>query len=110
MRNAIFVAASVAAFSSPTVAVDMPEQRYGNGPTYQREVEAYEYEPEPPVVIQRSIVVGRPVVVAPPPAVVDEYPIYATPRFYAGPPLYAYAHRSGGTVGVITVAVGKISD
>ena len=53
--------------------------------------EAHEYEPGPPVVVERSIVVRRPVVVAPPPMVVEEYPVYATPRFYADAPVYAYA-------------------
>ena len=41
-------------------------------------------EPGPVVVVRRPVVVA-------PPVVVDEYPVYATPRVYAGPPVYAYA-------------------
>ena|SRR5215207_6550978 len=91
MRNALLVAASVLAISSPTFAADMPEPRYGNGPTYQRSVEGYEYQPGPPVVVEESIVVRRPVVVARPPVVVEEYPVYAAPRVYYDAPVYAYA-------------------
>ena len=44
----------------------------------------------PPPVVSETVVVRRPIVVAPP-VVVDEYPVYAAPRAYAAPPLYAYA-------------------
>jgi hypothetical protein len=91
MRNAILVAASAVAIASPGLASDMPETRFGQVPTYQQEVETYEYRAPPPVVVERSVVVRRPVVIARPPVVVEEYPVYAAPRVYADAPVYAYA-------------------
>jgi hypothetical protein len=92
MRNAILVAASAVAIASPTLASDMPEPRYGEVPTYQREVEPYEYRHTPPVVVERTIVVRRPVIVKRPRVVVEEYPVYAAaPRVYDDGPIYAYA-------------------
>ena len=94
MRKAILGAASALALASPAVAADLSvTPRYSEVPSYEREVRPYGYLPAPPVVVEESgpvVVVRRPVVVAPP-VVVDEYPVYATPRVYAGPPVYAYA-------------------
>ena len=97
MRKAIFTAVSALALVSPAAGADLSVRPYGEGPGYDREVRTYEYRTAPPVVvvepapvIRETVVVRRPVFVEPPPVVVDEYPIYATPRPYAGP-LYAYA-------------------
>ena len=94
MRKAILSAASALALASPAVAADLSvTPRYSEVPSYEREVRPYGYRPAPPVVVEEPgpvVVVRRPVVVAPP-VVVDEYPVYATPRVYAGPPVYAYA-------------------
>ena len=74
-------------------------------PSYERGVQTYEYRTAPPVVIEErapfvseTVVVRRPVIVAPPPVVVDGYPVYAAPRVYVAPPVYAYAGpvRRGG--------------
>ena len=46
-----------------------------------------ELPPTPRVVTER-LVTEPPIL---PPAVVDEYPVYAVPRVYAAPPVYAYA-------------------
>ena len=94
MRKAILGAASALALASPAVAADVPVPRYGEVPSYEREVPTYEYRRAPPLVVEAPapvVVVRRPVIVAPPPVVVDEYPVYAAPRVYAAPPVYAYA-------------------
>ena len=74
MRKSILGAASAVALASPAFAADLPVTRYGEVPTYQREVHPYEYRTAPPVVVARpapvvreTVVVRRPVVVAPPP-------------------------------------------
>ena len=90
MRNIMLVAGSAVAIASPALGADLPITRYGEAPTYQREVQTYEYREAPPVAVEQRVVVRRRVVVAPPPVVVEEYPIYAAPRFYAGPRVYAY--------------------
>ena len=98
MRNLILGAASALALASPAVASDLPVTSYNE--SYAR---SYEYRTSPPVVVEESapvvsetVVVRRPVVVAPPPVVVEEYPVeeypvYAAPRLYVAPPVYAYA-------------------
>jgi hypothetical protein len=90
MRKAILGAASALALASPAMAADLPVPRYSEAPSYQ----PYEYRTAPPVVVEEPaeiIVVRRPVIIAPPPMVVEEYPVYAAPRAYAAPPVYAYA-------------------
>jgi hypothetical protein len=70
------------------------ESPYSEVPSYGRETHTYEYRTPPPVVVEETapvVVVRRPVIVAPPPAVIDEYPVYAAPRVYVAPPVYAYA-------------------
>ena len=92
MRNAILGAVSALALASPSMAADLPVQPgYGEGPSYQ-------YRSAPPAVVEELVpvvpetyVVRRPVVVPPPQVVVEEYPVYAPPRVYAAPPIYAYA-------------------
>jgi hypothetical protein len=99
MRKAILGAASALALASPAVAADLPVQpRYSEVPSYERDVQTYEYRRAPPVVIEEpapvvseTVVVRRPVIVAPSSVVVDEYPVYAAPRVYAPPHVYAYA-------------------
>jgi hypothetical protein len=98
MRKAILSAASALALSWPAVAADLSVTPYSEVPSYDREVLPYAYRPAPPVVVEESapivaetFVVRRPVVVAPPPVVVEEYPVYAAPRVYVAPPVYAYA-------------------
>jgi hypothetical protein len=101
MRNAILVAASIVGIASPSIAIaaDMPLPRYGEVPTYQRQVERYEYREPPPVVIEREVIVRRPVVVERPRVMVEEYPVYedevvyVEPRVYGGP---VYAHAGPG--------------
>jgi hypothetical protein len=94
MRKTILSAASALAIASPAVAADLPvPPPYTEAPIYQRESHSYEYRTAPPVVVEEqppAIVVRQPVILAPP-VVVDEYPVYAVPRVYAGPPVYAYA-------------------
>ena len=97
MRKAILGAASALALASPAVAADLQVTPYSEVPSYERE--AYAYRPTPRVFVEESapvfsetFVVRRPVVVAPPPVVIEEYPVYAAPRVYTAPPLYAYAH------------------
>ena len=87
MRKAILVAASALALVSPAVAADVSVPRYSEVPT------PYEYRTAPPLVVEEpaAVVVRRPVIIAPPPMVVEEYPVYAAPRAYAAPPVYAYA-------------------
>jgi hypothetical protein len=92
MRKAILGAASALALASPAAAADLPvTPRYSEVPSYEREVQPYQYRTAPPVVVEETVVVRRPVIVARPPVVVDEYPVYAAPRVYAAPPVYAYA-------------------
>ena len=94
MRKAILGAASALALASPAVAADLPVTPYSEVPSYGGEAPTYEYRAQPPVVVEEpapTVVVRRPVVVAPPPVVVDEYPVYAAPRVYVAPPVYAYA-------------------
>jgi hypothetical protein len=95
MRNMIFGAATAFALASPTVAADLPERRYGEVPTYQREVHPYDYRYARPIIVEEplvseTVVVRRRVIVAPPPVFVEEDPIYAVPPVYAAP-AYAYA-------------------
>jgi opacity protein-like surface antigen len=106
MRKAILGAASALALASPAMAADLPVPRYSEVPSYERGVQTYEYRSAPPVVVEEpapvvseTVVVRRPVIVAPPPVVVEEYPIYAAPRVYGAPNVYAYAGpvwRDGG--------------
>ena len=98
MRKAILGAASALALASPAVAADLPVTRYSEIPSYEREVLPYEYRTAPPVVVEEpapvvseTVVVRRPVILAPPPVVVEDYPVYATPRVYVAPRVYAYA-------------------
>ena len=96
MRKAILGAASALALASPAVAADLPVIPYSEVPSYGGEAYTYEHRTPPPVVVEEQapvVVVRRPVVVAPPP-VVDEYPVYAAPRVYVAPPVYAYAGPS----------------
>lgn len=93
MRNFILGAASALALASPAGAADLPVASYSEG--YAR---SYEYRTPPAVVVEEAapvvsetLVVRRPVVVAPPRVVVEEYPVYAEPRIYGPPPVYAYA-------------------
>jgi hypothetical protein len=96
MRKAILATASALALASPAVAADLAVPRYSEAPEYQREVYTYEYRTPPPVVVEEP----APVIVAPPRVVVDEYPVYAAPRVYTAPPVFAYAgpvwRRGGG--------------
>ena len=87
MRKVILGAASALALASPAVAADLPVPRYSEVPSYEPEVRTYGYRTAPPVIVEEPAFI-----VAPPPVVVDEYPVYAAPRVYAAPPLYAYAH------------------
>jgi len=99
MRKVIFGAASALALASPSLAADLPITRHSEIPSYEREAFRYERRIAPPVVvveeeapvISETVVVRRPVFVEPPPLVVEEYPVYAAPRLYAAPPVYAYA-------------------
>ena len=86
MRKAILGATSILALASPAAAADLPVTPYS-------EVPSYEYRTAPPVVVEEpeTVVVRRPIVIAPPPVVVDQYPVYAAPRVYSAPPVYAYA-------------------
>jgi hypothetical protein len=68
---------------------------------YERETHTYEHQAAPRVVVEEpapvaaaTVIVRRPVVIAPPRVVVEEYPVYAAPRVYAAPPVYAYAGPS----------------
>ena len=79
MHKAILGAASILTLASPAVAADLPVTPYS-------EVPSYEYRTAPPVIVEEP----APVVAVPPPPVVV-YPIYAPPRVYAAPPVYAYA-------------------
>ena len=97
MRKMILGAASALALASPAVAADLQVTPYSEVPSYGEETHAYEYRTPPPIVVEEPapvVVVRRPVIVAPPPVVVDEYPVYAAPRVYAAPPMYAYAGPS----------------
>ena len=97
MRKVILGAAIALALASPAVAADLRVTPYSEIPRYERQV--LPYRPPPPVaveewddpIVSETVVVRRPVVVAPPPVVVEEYPVYAAPRLYAAPPVYAYA-------------------
>ena len=96
MRKMILGAASALALASPAAAADLPATPYTEAPSYERHT--YEYRRAPPVVIaepaplvSETVVVRRPVIVPPPRVVVEEYPVYATQRFYAAPHAYAYA-------------------
>jgi hypothetical protein len=92
MRKAILGAASALALVSPAMANGVTP--YSEVPSYGGETYTYEYRTPPPIVVEEPapvVVVRRPVIVATPPAVVDEYPVYAAPRMYAAPPVYAYA-------------------
>jgi len=99
MRKMILGAASALALASPAVAADLQVTPYSEVPSYEWDVHPYAYRTAPPVIVEEpapvpfpgTIVVRRPVIVAPPPVVVDEYPVYAAPRAYAAPPVYAYA-------------------
>jgi len=93
MRKMILGAASALALASPAVAADLPVTPYSEVPSYERDVHPYAYRTAPPVIVEEPApaVVRRPVIVAPPPVVVEEYPVYAAPRLYAAPPVYAYA-------------------
>ena len=90
MRKAILGAASALTLALPAAAADLPVPRYSEVPSYEREVQTYEYRSAPPIVVEEpapvvseTVVVRRPVIVAPPPVVVDEYPVYAPPYAYA---------------------------
>jgi hypothetical protein len=92
MRKAILGAASALALASPAAAADLPV--IPQVPSYQGNAQPYEYGTAPPVIVEEpppAVFVGPPVIVAPPPVVVHEYPVYAVPRVYAAPPMYAYA-------------------
>jgi hypothetical protein len=97
IRKAILGAASAIALASPALAADLSVPPYSEVPGYEGEGDAYAYGygKAPPVVVVRP-----PVIVAPPPVVVHEYPLYAAPRVYVAPPMYAYAgpgwHRGWG--------------
>jgi hypothetical protein len=99
IRRAILGAASALALASPAAASDLPVTRYTGESGYERETHTYEHRSaprvvvaEPAPVVSETIIVRRPVVVAPPPrVVVEEYPVYAAPRAYVAPPVYAYA-------------------
>ena len=91
MRKMILGATSALALASPAAANGVTP--YNEVPSYGAEPPRYEYRAPPPVVIEEQapvVVVRPPVVVAPPPVVVDEYPVFAAPRVYAAPPIYAY--------------------
>jgi hypothetical protein len=82
----------------PAVAAELRVSPYSEGQSYQRETHTYEYRTAPRVIVEEpaprvseTVVIRRPVVVEPPPVVVEEYPVYATRRVYAAPPVYAYA-------------------
>ena len=97
-RKAILGAATALALAAPAAASDLPVSPYTSGPTYERETHTYEHRTAPRVVVEEpaplvteTVIVRRPVVVAPPRVVVEEYPVYAAPRRYAAPPVYAYA-------------------
>jgi hypothetical protein len=108
MRTAFFGIAAAVLTVSPVFATDFPIPGYSEGPTYQREVHAYERvyrESPPPVVVAppspvvtevilAPVIVRRPVVVVRPPLVV-EHPVYAAPRIYA----YSYPVRRFGPRG-----------
>ena len=98
IRKAILGAASAIALASPAAASDLSVAPYTSGPTYERETHTYEHRTAPRVVVEEpapvtteTVIVRRPVGVAPPRVVVEEYPVYAAPRVYAAPPVYAYA-------------------
>lgn len=98
IRRAILAAASALAMACPAAASDLPVVSYGGEPTYERETHTYESTrtrprvvvAEPAPVATDTVIVRRPVVVPPPRVVVEEYPVYAAPRLYAAPPVYAY--------------------
>src|SRR3954452_6572518 len=101
MRKAILGAASLLCFASSAVAADLTVSRHSEIAGYDREALRYEYSNAPSAVVEEAetVVVRRPVIVARPPLVIEEYPVYAAPRLYTAPPVYAYAGpvwRDGG--------------
>jgi hypothetical protein len=93
MFKAILAAASAVALTSSAMAADLSVPPY-EVPGYEGGAHPYEYGTTPPAIAEEPappIVVRPPVIAAPPPVMIEEYPVYAAPRVYLPPPVYAYA-------------------
>jgi hypothetical protein len=108
------------ALASPAVAADLPvTPRYSEVPSYEREVQPYEYRRAPRVVIEEpapvvseTVVVRRPVIVAPPPVVVDIRSMRhrACMRHLQCMRTPVRFGVTDGAIDVTSAAVGKVSD